>query len=113
MSNSKETKELTAMQTMIEFIEKNYDWFIAHSPEYGVVPKILAKATELLTKEREQMVNLSNHDREEWVKVEDVIEFKKNDWDNFKLRMGNRCYQGLINIEDFATIIGELEDKKL
>lgn len=42
----------------------------------------------------------------------DAVVFKKQDWDNFKLQMGNRCYQGLINIEDFADIISQLEEIK-
>jgi len=61
---------------------------------------------------------------EQWIKhriellstpppVEAYVRFKKVDWDNFKERMGNRSYQGLINIEDFANIIGELEDKNI
>lgn len=41
------------------------------------------------------------------------MQFLKKDWDNFKLRMGYRNYQGLINIEDFVKIISELEDKKI
>lgn len=47
------------------------------------------------------------------VSAGEEIVFNKSDWDNFKLRMGDRNYQGLINIEDFATIIGELEDKSI
>lgn len=57
----------SAMQELIEFIDKNYDWFIAHSPEYGVVPKIKKKATELLEKECQQIIDdfdngQANHD---------------------------------------------------
>lgn len=40
------------------------------------------------------------------------IVFNKSDWENFKLRLGNRNYQGLINMEDLAEIMGELENKK-
>ncbi len=49
------------------------------------------------------------------VPVDDIgfISFGKEAWDNFKLRMGNRCYNGLINIEDFADIIGSLEDAQI
>ena len=50
-------KEQTAMQELIEFIEKNYDWFVVHSPEYGVVPKILEKAQSLLPKERQGYID--------------------------------------------------------
>jgi len=42
---------------------------------------------------------------------EGKIVFDKADWEAFKLRMGDRNYQGLINIEDFVSIIWELEDK--
>lgn len=45
-------KDSTALQELIAFIENNYDWFIVHSPDYGVVPKILEKAKSLLPKER-------------------------------------------------------------
>lgn len=43
----------------------------------------------------------------------EVVTFKKQDWDNFKSRLGDRSYQGLINIEDLVKITGELEDKYL
>lgn len=47
------------------------------------------------------------------VSAGEEIVFNKSDWDNFKSRLGDRSYQGLINIEDLVTITGELEDKSI
>ena len=47
----------TALQELIEYIEKDYEWFLKHSPDYGVVPKILEKAQSLLPKERQIIEN--------------------------------------------------------
>lgn len=48
-------KGSTALQELIAFIEKDYEWFLTHSPDYGVVPKILDKAKSLLPKERKDL----------------------------------------------------------
>jgi len=63
--------------------------------------------------------NLAVDNISEWLSkqtipnIEKDVVFRKIDWDKFKQRMGNRNYQGLINIEDFVQIIGELENKSL
>ena len=48
------SKELSAMQELIDFIQLHFKWFIEHSPDDGVVPLILKKAERLLEKEQDQ-----------------------------------------------------------
>ena len=54
-----EAKEVsrTAMQELIDYCNKEFEWFVKHSPEYGVVPKVIIKATELLELERTQIID--------------------------------------------------------
>jgi len=40
------------MEELIEFIRTEYKWFLEYSPPHGVVPVILAKAEEILEKEK-------------------------------------------------------------
>lgn len=68
-----------SMRKLIDFIDKNYDWFIAHSPKYGVVPKIRAKAVELMesvpTTNSMQWVRASERlpDNWEWPVQEEIF----------------------------------------
>ena len=52
MEDTPTQNDSTALQELIAFIEKDYEWFLTHSPDYGVVPKILGEAKSLLQKER-------------------------------------------------------------
>ena len=47
----------TALQEFIDYINKDFEWFVKNSPDYGVMPKLLKKATELLPKERQQIID--------------------------------------------------------
>lgn len=47
----------TAMQELIEYLNKDYEWFVNNSPEHGVIPQIIKKATQLLAKERQQIID--------------------------------------------------------
>jgi hypothetical protein len=54
------------MQELIEYLNKDFDWFVKNSPEHGVIPQIIKKATELDAK------YASSVNGREWIKVEDV-----------------------------------------
>jgi hypothetical protein len=43
--------EKSAINQMIDFLKEKYQWFIEHSPEYGIVPQIIKKAEELASLE--------------------------------------------------------------
>lgn len=44
---------------------------------------------------------------------EETIVFNKKTWDDFKLMLGSRTYNGLINLEDLVEVTGKLEDKRI
>lgn len=47
----------TALQELIEYLNKDFEWVVKNSPDYGVIPQIIKKATELLPKERQQIID--------------------------------------------------------
>ena len=89
-------KDKTPLQELIEYLNKDFEWFVKNSPEYGVVPQIITKAKELLEKER-QVVADSFYMGCKYQNGEN------KSWESYNPMTGNQQPNKELNFEDYFT----------